>query len=276
MFSAQGSLVTNNMVYDVFFYNGELDVLRIHLNVMNDHVDRFIIVEATKTFTGKDKHLYFFQHERYVEKYWKKIDYFVINKWDDQALWDMAAASPNTKGADHWKMEFYQKEFIQKAIKKLRDDDLCIIGDVDEIIDPTVEFRSETPVKAKLRVYAYYLNNLSDEQFWGTLMAQYKDIKGNCLNHMRSDPSLRSQGEPLGWHFTSIGGEQMVRRKLNDSYTEQSYNTPEVQSLLSERLQQRVDYLGRPFVFLEDESNWPMYLKQNREKYEHLLIPKIQ
>ena len=263
-------------VYSAFTYNGEIDMLRLHLNILGPYVDRFIIVEANKTFTGKDKPMYFFQQERYVEPFWKKISYYAVTDWKDKELWSLAHASPNTRGAEHWAREFYIKENVLDALRqeKLHDEDLCLVGDVDEILDPTISFASDGPIKARLRVYAYYLDNLSDEQFWGTLVAQYKDIKGQCLNHMRSDKSLYSKGDYLGWHFTSMGGEAMVRRKLNDSYTAQSYNTPEVQQMLSERLSQGKDYLGRPFNFKLDTTDWPDYLKAHHRKFDHLCYPK--
>lgn len=244
-------------------------MLQLHLGVLGDYVDRFIIVEANKTFSGNDKPLYFFQHQQFVKQYWKKIDYYVVNDWDDTDLWEQAIHSPNTKGAKHWKREFYIKESIHKALEtfKVQPDDTLFIGDVDEIINPLVEFHSKTPVKAKLQVYAYWLNNLSDEQFWGTLICQYKDIQGKCLNHIRSDTHLNSKGNPLGWHFTSMGGIEEVRRKLNDSYTTESYNTFETQQLLPERMKNGIDYLGRSFTFKDDTENWPQYLKDNQKKF---------
>lgn len=260
------------MTHSVFTYNGEIKTLQLHLGILDKYVDRFVIVEANKTFSGNDKPLYFFQQQQYVKDYWKKIDYYVVNDWDDTDLWEQAIKSPNTNGAKHWKREFYIKESMHKALKqfKVQDDDTVFIGDVDEIIDPTAEYESDTPIKAKLRVYAYWLNNLSNEKFYGTLIAQYKDIKGKCLNHMRSDKMLYSKGGFLGWHFTSMGGEKEVRRKLDDSYTEESYNTREVQELLAERLKENKDYLGRDFQFTIDETNWPLYLKNNREKFKYL------
>lgn len=254
---------------DTFTYNGEMQILRLHLSILNKYVDKFIIVEANKTFTGNDKPLYFFQQQRFFKPWWSKIDYFVVDQWDDTALWTQAVNSPNTVGAGHWTREFYIKENIHKALVKsnVQDEDTLFIGDVDEIIDPTVEFRSEKPVKAKLRVYSYWLNNRSTEPFWGTLMCQYGDIKDKCLNHLRSDKTLYSQGEYLGWHFTNMGGTEEIRRKLNDSYTKESYNTFEVQRYLPERIKQNKDYLGRDFEFKVDESEWPEFLKQNRAKY---------
>lgn len=260
------------MTYDIFTYNGEMQTLKLHMGVLENYVDKFVIVEANKTFTGKDKKLAFFQDQRYFERWWPKIIYYVVNDWDDTDLWEKAISSPNTKGASHWKREFYIKESIHKALEyaNVQDDDTVLIGDVDEIIDPTAEFTSETPVKAKLRVYANYLNNRSDEEFYGTLIAKYADIKGKCLNHLRSDKSLYSKGPYLGWHFTSMGGVDAVRQKLDDSYTEESYNTPDVQAHLEERLQAGNDYLGRPFKFTLDESEWPQYLKDNRKNFRRL------
>lgn len=256
-------------IIDTFTYNGEFQVLKLHLSILSDYVDKFIIVEANKTFTGADKPLYFFRDQRFFKQWWKKIDYYVVNDWDDVELWGQATNSPNTKGASHWKREFYIKESIHKALKSnnLQDDDTVFIGDVDEIIDPTVVYESDTPIKAKLRVYSYHLNNLSNEQFYGTLIGQYGDIKDKCLNHMRSDASLYSKGDPLGWHFTNMGGMDEVRRKLNDSYTPETYNTFEVQQKLPERYRTGFDYLGRDFTYSLNEKDWPSYLTKNRDKY---------
>jgi beta-1,4-mannosyl-glycoprotein beta-1,4-N-acetylglucosaminyltransferase len=261
------------MIYDIFTYNGEMKTLQLHLGVLNDYVDRFIIVEANKTFTGKNKPLYLPRHEQYIREYWKKIDYYIVNEWDDVKLWEMAIQSPNTQGAEHWKREFYIKESIQKALKRfnVQDDDTLFIGDVDEIIDPHAEYESDSPIKAKLRVYAYWLNNLSDEEFWGTLICQYGDIKNECLNHLRSDTRLYSKGDYLGWHFTSMGGTEEVRRKLDDSYTTESYNTQSVQQLLADRIKSNVDYLGRDFAFSNNTEKWPQFLKNNTAKFTSML-----
>jgi len=257
------------MIYDVFTYNGEVAMLKLHLSILNDYVHKFIIVEANRTFTGISKGYYLMRDYRYFKHWWHKIDYYMVNEWDDVDLWRQAIQSPNTQGAEHWKREFYIKESIHKALKKsdIQDDDILFIGDVDEIIDPSAAFESETPIKAKLRVYSYWLNNRSDEKFWGTLICQYKDIKNKCLNHIRNDKSFYSKGDYLGWHFTNMAGEEEIRRKLNSSYTGESYNTPEVQQKLAQRIASNNDYMGRDFIFKLDESEHPQWLKENKEKF---------
>lgn len=259
-------------IIDIFTYNGEKEVLKLHLNIVDPYVDRFIIVEANQTFTGQPKPLHFFQQQRYFKPFWRKITYYVINQWEDKALWDIARNSPNTKGANHWKQEFYIKENIQKALKGsgVQDDDLVFVGDVDEIWEGSESGEEVTyPAKLKLDVYAYYLNNRSNEEFYGTYVNTYKDFKDKILNHERSRKDIRTK-ETHGWHFTSMGGLKEVQRKLDNSYTAESYNTTEVQSLLPQRHKQGIDYLGRNFQFNLDEKDWPTFLKENKKQFEHL------
>ena len=148
----------------------------------------------------------------------------------------------------------------------LEDEDRVFIGDCDEIWEP-VQGTSGI-VKLKLRVYTYYINNRSNEQFWGTITAHWKDLKDKCLNHVRSG-TLRNTEEYRGWHFTSMKDD--LKRKLEDSYTQESYATPEVLQNLEQNIEDNRDFLGRDFSYSVDESEWPQYLKENREKYKHLI-----
>lgn len=250
---------------DVFTFNGEYDLLEIRLNILNDYVDEFIIVEAPTTFSGKPKPLYYDQNKDRYKQWHSKIKYFVVDENYTAEEIAQAENSPNTRGAAHWKREFLQKESIKKAITHLKDDDLCFIGDVDEIWEP-----ADLGVRGKLRlrVYSYYLNNESSEQFYGTICYPYKHIKDTCLNHLRTN-SMKDD-HYSGWHFTSMGGYEEVKRKLSDSYTRESYWTEGVENNLKNNVENSKDFLGRGFVYKIDESNWPQYLKDNKQKYAHL------
>jgi len=247
-------------------YNGEEDILKIHLHELNKHVDKFIICEARTTFSGKSKPLYYRAVEPLISHSIRdKTEYVILPKFYSQEEWEIATQSPNTQGAEHWKTEFLQKESIKSALTKLHDDDVCYIGDVDEIWEP---YSGTMPVKLKLRVYTYYLDNRSDEEFAGTLVAKYSQIKNSILNHLRSNsPHTKAY---YGWHFTSQGGLHELERKLGDSYTEESYFTPEVQKHLQHRFHHNQDFLGRNFTYYTDESEWPKFLKKNRQHFAHL------
>lgn len=257
-------------IIDVFTFNGEYDLLEIRLNILNDYVDEFIIVEAPTTFSGKLKPLYYEQGKDRYKQWHDKIRYFVIDENYSLEEIALAESSPNTRGAAHWKREFLQKESIKKALTHLNDDDVVFIGDVDEIWQ-YVAPKDGIVYKLKLRVYSYFLNNLSSEEFWGTICTKYKNIKHECLNHLRSHLSkhLRT-GDIMGSHFTSIGGYEEVKRKLSDSYTRESYWTERVENNLKDSVENSKDFLGRGFTYKIDESEWPDYLKLNKQKYAHL------
>lgn len=250
------------MIIDVFTYNGERDILDIHLNVLKDHVDQFIICEAPLTFTGKPKPLYFKEVEHLYTHL--PIKYYVIDE-NDQELWEMARNSPNTQGAEHWKREFVHKESINKALTHLQDDDIVFIGDVDEVWKYAATFEGR-PIKLGFEVFTYYLNNKSTEKFWGTITARYKYIKDECLNHVRTN-APKTDGTH-GWHFTSMGGFDEFKRKLESSYTEESYYTPQIQAELVIRYGES-DFLGRGFGFYKSED-LPSYILENKDKFKHL------
>lgn len=252
------------MVVDACTYNGERELWDLHYNVLKDYVDQFIVVEFDKTFSGKHKYPLF-----PVERYPNVAHHFVREAQYKQYQ-ELADSSPNTVGADHWKREFMQKECLKDALKDLKDSDVVFVGDVDEIWSPEALKIKELPLKLKLDVYTYYLNNRSSEQFWGTLMAPYAIIKDQCLNHLRQNAPKSKK--TLGWHFTSMGGPVSLRKKLTDSYTDESYATPEVLQNL-DRVYGDNDFLGRNFSYTIDESQWPPYLVDQRERFRHLLRP---
>ena len=254
------------MVIDCFTFNGEYDMLEIRLNILDSKVDQFIIVEAFTTFSGKPKPLYYEDQRNRFDKFSGKIKYFVVDEqYTDEEI-ALAERSPNTIGASHWKREFLQKESIKKALTHLKDDDICYIGDVDEIW--TDDLVSSIPEKLKLKVHTYYLNNRSSEEFWGPIRATYGQIKDSCLNHLRTT-AIKTK-DYHGWHFTSIGGYEEVKRKLDDSYTDESYNTPLVQLFLEDNVNESRDFLGRPFTYHIEDLDLPAYIRYNREKFKHL------
>jgi beta-1,4-mannosyl-glycoprotein beta-1,4-N-acetylglucosaminyltransferase len=262
-------------IYDVITYNGEADILELRLNILKDAVDQFIIVEAPTTFSGLTKPLYFKEQEQRFAPFRDKIKYFVIDDYpNDEALCALADASSNVPkgGPEHWRREFYQKESIKKALTHLHDNDICFIGDADEIWNPdaVIDFRKDDVFKLRQEVYTYYLNNKSDESWAGTLVTKYKNIKNACLNHLRTKGKTRYTYIPNGgWHFTNMGGIDEIRRKLNDSYTDESYNTQEVQTNLEARFGKN-DYMGRNYRYTTDETSLPKYVLDNKQTYSKL------
>lgn len=269
-----------NKIIDAVCYNGEKELFEIRYNILKDYVDEFIVVEFDKTFSGQLKPWRFI--EDFKGQKFKNVCYHGIEEDTYSKYKKLAENSPNTKGAEHWKTEFIQKESIKDALEihHLKDDDIVFVGDCDEIWNPEIDpemacFNEHNSLsmpwhvtRLEQIVYTYYLNNRSSEKWRGTSLLRYKNIKDGCLNHLRTIASynLFLGG---GWHFTSL--HHQLEKKLTDSYTEEDYAHPRVLNELQKNIESNKDFLGRNFTYKISEENWPPWLKENREKYLHLL-----
>jgi beta-1,4-mannosyl-glycoprotein beta-1,4-N-acetylglucosaminyltransferase len=66
------------MVYDIFTFFNELDLLEIRFKILNDKVDYFVIIECTETFSGKPKQLYFSENKHLFKEWEHKIIHHII------------------------------------------------------------------------------------------------------------------------------------------------------------------------------------------------------
>ncbi len=247
------------MIYDIFTFFNELDVLEARLNILDSVVDKFVIVEATETFSGVPKKLYYLENKDRFLKWESKIIHYVVKDISDELI-QMAKSSPNTgKGEHYWVREFCQKESIKNALVGLSYEDICFVSDVDEIWNTTVVdcVKGEHVYKLKQLPYLYYFNNRTSEDWhgWtGTIVTKYKNIKDACLNHLRTDSMtdyvVVDNG---GWHFNAIGG----RETKQSAFKHPIYEVNE-------------EWRRREIEMRKDESQLPQYLLGNKNKWQHL------
>jgi beta-1,4-mannosyl-glycoprotein beta-1,4-N-acetylglucosaminyltransferase len=280
-------------IYDVFTFFNELDLLELRLEMMDSFVDKFVIIECIETFSGNKKPLYYEENKDRFKKYHHKIIHHITKdppkSFDDlrERILDLnsdnlmkqiciqALTTSNVPpGELHWLKEFYQKENIRKALLGLEDDDICFIGDLDEIWNPDLDYSTidnHSIYKLKQLVYVGYLNNKSNEPWAGTLLTKYKNIKDSCLNHLRTRSKTNYVYiDNAGWHFSFMGGEDRIKLKI-ESYGHQEFNNDQVKSQVSKNLELGKDLLGRPeFYYTINESELPKYVIENKEKYKHL------
>ncbi len=277
-------------VYDIFTLFNELDLLEMRLTILDSVVDYFVIVEATETFSGKPKPLYYEENKQRFKKWHHKIIYHVtrdvpkdpeelkarlstnpsLSELDKQIINDSLTSDNIAPGAIHWFKEFYQKESIKKALVGLNDNDMCFVGDIDEIWNPhmIIDYTQSDIFKLRQKVYAYFLNNRSSEPWAGTLVTQYKNIKHACLNHLRTVRKTHYiYLKDGGWHFTNMGGADQIRKKL-ESYGHQEYNNSTIKSDLENKILQNKDFIGRGFKFWISEKELPEYILAHKEQYK--------
>ena len=67
------------MIFDICFYNNEIDLLRIRLNQHDKYVDKFIIIYGDRTFSGKkkffDEKKFFLNFKKFKKKNYIKKSY---------------------------------------------------------------------------------------------------------------------------------------------------------------------------------------------------------
>jgi beta-1,4-mannosyl-glycoprotein beta-1,4-N-acetylglucosaminyltransferase len=56
-------------IYDCFIFFNELDLFRLRLNILNDTVDYFVIVESTVTFSGNFKELVYENNKELIKRF---------------------------------------------------------------------------------------------------------------------------------------------------------------------------------------------------------------
>ena len=198
------------MIYDIITYNGERELFEIRYNILKDLVNEFRVFEFDRTFSGRPKGKQFNQNLDKVKHYF--ITEYIWSKYKE-----LAKFSPNTgygQGAEHWLTEFAQKECIRDYLTDLLDSDIIYIGDIDEIWKPT-PVSDGIVFKLKLKVYTYWLNNRSSEEFWGCLCSPYKFIKNFCLNDLRNNAWKTVMEGGWLWYFAVLIFESFLFHTYN-------------------------------------------------------------
>jgi len=66
-------------IFDCFAFFNELDLLEIRLNELDPVVDKFILVESTRTFQKQFKPLYFNENKERFKKFLPKIEHVIVD-----------------------------------------------------------------------------------------------------------------------------------------------------------------------------------------------------
>ena len=108
------------MIYDCFSYWDEDLLLDLRLNILNEFVDHFVIVEGNKTWQNNKKDLKF--NINNFNKFKNKIIYIPVTDMPD--------------GDNPYIRENFQRNCISRGLQNAKKDDLIIISDLDEIPNP--------------------------------------------------------------------------------------------------------------------------------------------
>lgn len=251
-------------VYDGFIFFNELELLDIRLHELEQVVDKFVLVEATKTFSGKDKPLYFEENKSQFAPYLHKIIHVVIEDLPTQE--------------SSWKAEYFQRRAIARGFAQCDFNDIIIISDVDEIPRPSAIANYQPldgPKVFDLLSCYYYINCVSELPIRSSRILTY----GYFLRKGRDAQRIRWTVLPSipngGWHFSYLGGIEKIQHKI-DSFAHQELNIPEYtnKEWLEQAISSQKDLFKRPidWKIATLDSNWPKYIMENRDRFAHLIF----
>ena len=245
------------MLYDCFTFFNELDILEIRLNEMDSVVDRFVLVEARKTFQGADKPLYFEENKLRYSPFLDKIEHIVIDFPDNNDRYRQAKSAA-------WAREYFQRDQIARGLKSAGANDLILVSDVDEIVKAScLDYAKSTLRQGEIGIftgtnYAHYLNRQVTGVVWqlGPRLCHGSHFKGaQTLRNIKLHASRSLKNSTAGkwhtrlknwmdcgfagpvveyqnsiWHFTSIGGWEQFRAKINAFAHEEERENPTYKS----------------------------------------------
>lgn len=252
-------------IFDCFTFFNECDLLELRFEVLNKFVDYFVLVESYQTFSGIPKPLYYLENKQRFAKWNDKIIHIVVH--------DIEVTDGNL-----FKRHYLCYEAIEDKLVEIgAPEDLAFCSDLDEVWNPTILTQLDDNSHSLIQHnYSYYLNFLSNEQWTGTLMTKVKNIFPgfNKLNRTAKPFPLRDGG----WHFSNQGGVEQIMKKL-EAYDHSNEVLPILSKFegygIKDRMDKGLDFLGRefnyqgvPYEFRVSEEEWPLYLKENRDKYK--------
>ena len=256
-------------------------VLDIRLNTLNEKVDKFIIVEATKNHAGEDKKLNF--NIENFSKFKDKIKYIIV---DDLPL---NVKTPKKGWHENHARDQFQRNSIERGYGEYGENDIIMISDIDEIPNP--KKLEEFNVKNR---YACFLHknfqskinllNISDSDWPGTKICQKKylkspqwlrDIKVKKKSFWKIFTKKIQIIKNGGWHFSFLKDPESIKNKIK-SYSHQEYNTEEFTNinLIKEKIALGQDLFKRKINYqkINIDESFPEYIIKNKKMFKDWII----
>ena len=262
-------------IYDCFSYWDEDLLLDLRLNILNDYVDFFVIVEGNKTWQNNPKKLRFKKDN--FDKFRKKIIYIPVEDMPD--------------GDNPYKRENHQRNAISRGLTNASEEDLVIISDLDEIPNPLKIkfFHKKMKYAVFKQMHFYYKINLQSQinPYWhGSRICLKKylkspqwlrDLKFKKRPFWRLDKiRLNNIIEDGGWHFCNLKNPDDLLHKYknlcetNDPYVFKEKIDEKYLDIqeIKKRINSGLDIIGREENYkpVDLNSKFPEYILKNKEK----------
>ena len=290
-------------IFDCFMYFDEEKVLELRLNILNEYVDYFVIVESVYTHKGDKRKLKF--NPTKFNNFKNKIKYFVYDKIPEKVEDIFQNDNENEKNRKYIMNAVYrengQRDYISTGLKDAKENDLILISDVDEI--PNLQNFNFNNIKEKIIIFKqdmfYYKLNLKlPNLIWsGTKACKKKDlispqwlrnIKDRKYPIYRLDTFFSEKKyssvkfiENGGWHFSNLKTAQEIEHKLRSylhhrEFDENPMTTEEIENVIKNKqaiydlkVDKRINKIGGTGSKLVKYpfEKLPIYLQKNQNLY---------
>jgi glycosyltransferase involved in cell wall biosynthesis len=217
-------------VIDAIIFHQEFEMLDFRLKLLYPHVDKVVIVEADKTFSGLDKPFYYEQHKKRYAWASDKIFHYKLH-CDISKL--KLATPPTQYQPDHdsWQIEYAQRGAMVAACKDFPDDDLLMMSDVDEI--PSLEALAwakqnvgQLPAVCQQHFFYYDLRHLRQEVLLGSIFSTLRTARSRGAQDLRNHRNSLTRLANAGWHLSYFTDADAIIKKI-ESFSHQELNVPE-------------------------------------------------
>lgn len=293
-------------IYDCFMFYDEDVILDLRLNILNEYIDYFVIVESKFFHNGKDRKLRFD-----IKKYTKFRDKIIYIIQDNQPSGIQEILKSDDEGTISAKeinnallRENSQRNLISQGLKMAADNDLILISDVDEI--PNLEKVKLKETKNEILMFVqdifyYKLNRyLPNFQWFGTKGCLKKNlkspqwlrnIKNKKYSFLRIDTFFSDKKyinkkfiNHGGWHFSNLKNAEDLELKLKSYLHHRDYEVEELGKTKIEKLMKTnetiYDMFGdktskkygddkRRKLDVYEINKLPIFIQKNLEKYKN-------
>ena len=215
-------------IVDTFLFYNELDLLKVRLSYLGEHVDKFIITEANIDFAGKPKP--FLLNNELIQSlpFSEKIVYHQEHINLDSFAWRYKRIRyHNRKVKFLWAIQDAQRNSLLKPLSNYSKNDIVIFSDLDEFpailaIHEAIRIlrlssSNQKQLAVSLHQTLFYFNTNSsayEDIFYGSIIAKNEVFFKTKPHQLRAHKNDLPHVEGGGWHFSYFMDEEKIVNKV--------------------------------------------------------------
>ena len=286
-------------IFDCTTFYSEHLMLDVRFNILNEKVDKFIVVESLFSHSGKPKKLNF--DIKNYQRFKDKINYIIIENEPEGLIVNQNLSSAE-KGLNSLKRVEQSYDYMAKSLNDAEDNDLIILSDNDEI--PNLNSKQFLNSKKNIfifeQLFFYYKFNLHYDlmNWFGSKacrkkklmsMSWLRNLKNKQYPFWRFDTLFsKTKYNNLeiikdgGWHFTNLMTAEKLYEKMSNfghhnEFDESGLKINDIKNKIENREMFYNHFLDQtnPNKWKNDyklkiinENKLPLYVMQNKEKFK--------